>query len=223
MPCAAAQHQRFPKPRVSTAGLVGVWMDSPIVAVGDVANVASYGEETIDRLPPPTAPSVHQVYWCVGDFHAEALVKGTLHVASKRYLFASTFPGCRVLPDDPAALASRDKTRVWFLREEGEFLRPTFDWGTFPFLGLLAEWDTGAPLPPRERLGALLLTPLAVCDTTEAYAEDVWLVADIACELLGKAECVQRIRMLALEIPVLREPACHFLKGQLEVDCGTQR
>jgi hypothetical protein len=133
------------------------------------------------------------------------------------------FRGAGVLPDDPAALASRDKTRAWFLREEGGFLRPTFDWGTFPFLGLLAEWDAVTPLPPKQRLGTLLLTPLAVCDTTEAYAEDIWLVADIACELLGKVECAQRIRELALQSPVLREPACGFLKGQLEVDCGTQR
>jgi hypothetical protein len=159
----------------------------------------------------------------VGDFQAVAVVKGTLHGSTRKYLWASTFPGCRILPDDPVHLANRDKTRAWFLREEGEFLRPTFDWNAFPFLGLLIDWDTGSPLPPRQRLGMFLLTPLANCDTITDYADYIWDVGDIACELLGKAKCAQRIRELSLESPVLREPACHFLKGQLDEDCDTQR
>jgi hypothetical protein len=34
---------------------------------------------TVSRLlilPPPTSPDVHKLYWCVGDFHVIAAVKG---------------------------------------------------------------------------------------------------------------------------------------------------
>jgi hypothetical protein len=186
-------------------------------------NITSYGEQTMARLPPPTIPGVHQLYWCVGDFQVVAVVKGKLHGASKRYLWGSPFPECRILPDDPAHIANMAKTRAWFLREEGEFLRPTFDWGTSLFLGLLVDWDAGPPSQPRQRLGTLLLTPLANRDTIKDYADYIWDVGDIACELLGKAKCAQRIRELALESPVLREPACHFLKGQLDEDCDAPR
>jgi hypothetical protein len=205
------------------AGLVGVWMSSPIVAVGDVTNITRYGKQTVDRLPPPTMPGVHELYWCIGDFHLAAVVKGKLWGASRRYLWASTFPECRILPDDPAAIANKYKTLAWFLREEGGFLRPTFDWGAYPFLGLFIPWNAGPPVPPRQRLGTLLLTPTATCGTAKDYAECIWQVGDIACELLGKTECTKRIRDLSLQSPLLREPACNFLKGQLAEDCDAPR
>jgi len=75
-------------------------------------------------------------------------------------------------------------------------------------------------LRARRRLGALLLTPAANSDSLDDYSRYLWDVGDIACELLGKAECIRRIRGLeGLGNPKLRESACGFLKGQLEVDC----
>jgi hypothetical protein len=127
------------------------------------------------------------------------------------------------MSENPAHIANRDKTRAWFLREEGGSLRPTFDWNAFPFLGLLVDWNAGPPLPPRQRLGTLLLTPLANCDMIKDYADYSWDVGDIASELLSKAECVRRIRELSLMSPLLREPACDFLKAQLDEDCDPQR
>jgi hypothetical protein len=216
--------QQFPKPRVSTTLLEGDWIASPIVAVGEVTNVASYGEQTIDQLPPPTMRDIHRLFWCVGDFQTVAVVKGTLRAPTKRYLWASTIPGCRLWDADPRLVYRRFKTRAWFLREEGEFLRPSFDYGTYHFVGLFTSWEDGPRLPAQQRLGALLLTPSANSDTLENYAHYLWDVGDIACELIGKQECTRRIRDLAgLGNPKLREAACGFLKGQLkEENCDSR-
>jgi hypothetical protein len=219
--CAAGE--RFPEPRVSKTLLDGDWMASPIVAVGEITKISSYGKQTIERLPPPTMPDVHDLYWCQGDFQVAAVVKGAFRSPTRKYLWASTVPGCKLWDDDPALVYHRQQTRAWFLREEGEFLRPPFDYGTYRYIGLFDKWEGGPDVPAAERLGTLLLRPAANSDTLDDYAHYLWYVGDIACELLGKAECARRIRELTiLGSSKLRESACHFLKGQLALgdECG---
>jgi len=221
--CCGQAEQEFPHVRVSTTRLEGVWLKSPIVAVGDVSNITSYGHQIVDSLPAPTMPDLHDLYWCRGYFNAVAVVKGELKERRRPYLWASTIPGCTLVDNDPKLVYHRLKTKFWFLREEGEFLRPTFDYGTYSFGGVFTPWSEGPPLPARRRLGALLLTPTANSDSLEDYARYLIDVGDIACELLGKPECIRRIRSLErLGNSALRESACGFLKGQLGVDCQSK-
>jgi hypothetical protein len=198
----------------------GVWNVSPIAAVGEVVNIHPYGEQDVENLPWPMATGVHKLYWCEGDFRVIAIVKGDLNLSTKRYLWASALPGCKLWDNSRRLIFRRFKTRVWFLREEGDFLRPPFDGGAALFIGFFAKWDESPRLSARQQLGTLLLTPTANNDTLKNYARYLWDVGDIACELLGKAECVRQIRALAgLGDPVLRENACQFLKGQMDEDC----
>jgi len=222
-PTRLCAQEKYPEWRGSKENLYGEWIAAPIVAIGEVRNVHSYGEQNVDRLPWPMSPKVHRLYWCQGDFRVTALVKGELHAPAKKYLWASAFPGCKLWPDDPRLVYGRFQTRAWFLREEGGFLRPTFDAGTHGFIGLFTRWEDGPPLAAREKLGTLLLTPSANSDKLDDYADYLWDVGDIACELLGKAECTQRIRALsALGNSHLREQACGFLKGQLGQGCTSR-
>jgi hypothetical protein len=220
----AKAQQEFPQIRVSNTQLEGVWRASPIVAVGEVDNITSYGKQSVDRIPALTSPKVHYLYWCQGDFKVTAVVKGELPgPPSEKYLWASTFPGCKLLPDNPRSFDRRSKTRAWFLREDRGFLRPTFDYGTHRFYGFLTKWEDGPPLPGPQRVGALLLKPAANSDRLEDYAYLLVDMGDIACELLGKGECIRRIKDLArLGSPMLREYACGFLKGQLREDCDSR-
>jgi hypothetical protein len=220
----AKAEQKFPQVRASNTQLEGVWRESPIVAVGEVENIKSYGKQTVDRLPAITSPDVHDLYWCQGDFRVIAVVKGELHgPPSEKYLWASAFPGCKLLPDNPSFFDRRAKTRAWFLREDSGFLRPTFDYGTHRFEGFLTKWEDGPPLAAPQRVGALLLTPAANSDQLEDYAYLLVNMGDIACELLGREECSRRIRDLArLGNPMLREYACGFLKGQFGEDCNSR-
>lgn len=212
--------KKFPEWRGSNLEIPAEWNASPIVAVGELTNITEYGQQSVDRLPWPMSPDVHRLFWCEGDFHAVAVVKGEMHSLNEKYLWGSGMRGCKLSYGSRSGL-EKLQTRVWFLREEGAFLRPTFDGGTHGFLGLYTRWDAGPKLPPRERLGVLLLTPKSNADSLRDYAHYLWSVGDIACQLLGKSECVERIRSLAtLGDPNLKTAACGYLKGQQEESCS---
>jgi hypothetical protein len=222
-PVPAAAQKQFPEWRGSTVLLPGEWIASPIVAVGEVVDIAAYGEQNLNHLPRPMSPSVHRLYWCQGDFKLTAVIKGGPHLPPKKYLWASAFPGCKLWPDNPRLVFSRFQTRAWFLREEGDFLRPTYDGGASLFIGLFTKWDDDQRVPAQQQLGLLLLKPAANSETLDDFAAYLWDVGDIACDLLGKTECVEQIRSLAgLGNLALYEAACRFLKGQLGVDCASR-
>ena len=222
-PPPATAQERFPEWRGSRVLLPGEWAASPIVAVGEVVNVAPYGQQNVKHLPWPMSARVHRLYWCEGDFKLTAVIKGDLHLPPKKYLWASAFPGCKLWPDNPRLMFRRFQTRAWFLREEGNYLRPTYDGGAELFEGLFEKWDDESPVPPGRQLGSLLLKPAANNDTLDDFARYLWDVGDIACELLGKTECVEQIRALAgIGNPALQRAACRFLKGQLGEDCASR-
>lgn len=214
-PTLTRAQQHFPERREGRVLPPAVWTASPIAAVGDVVNVARYGVQRIDQPPPMRS---YELDWCEGDFRPVAVIKGELPSPPQKYLWASN--GCELWPDNPGLVYSRFKTRVWLLREEGGFLRPTYDSGAVRFLGLFDAWDSGKQIPARQQLGRLLLKPGANSDSLEDFAKYLWDVGDIACDLLGKAECVERIRAIAaLGNAALHESACGFLKGQFGADC----
>ncbi len=168
------------------------------------------------------SPGVHKLYWCQGDFAVTAIVKGELSPGTRTYLWASANPGCKLWYGDPRVF-SRFKTKAWLLREEGHFLRPLFDGGTYVLIGFFTKWDRSSSLSPQRQIGTLFLTPAAKGDTLAEYAPNLWVVADIACDLLGKAECVRQIKALAqLGDPVLHEHACKYLKSEMDEDCRSK-
>jgi len=220
-----AGRPQFPAWRGGSVSLDIEWERASIVAVGDVDNVTDYGEQPVNGLPWPGSVGVDKLYWCEGDFQVAATLKGSLTSRAKKYLWPSPRPGCELYEHDPDLIASRYETRVWFLREEGGFLRPLYDGGgAHYFVGFCAAWDDGAPLLPRQRVGVFLLTPFANCaataDETDKYARYLENIGDLACILLGKEECVQRIRSLThLGNASLRTAACDYLKGQQYTSC----
>jgi len=216
--CIGAPQKRFPEWRGSNLLLYGLWETTPIIAVGNVKNVTKFGEQTVDHLPYPVRQDLHKLYWCQGDFESIAIIKGALD-GKKKYVWASVNPGCTLFYGDQRDDSKR-VTLIWFLREEGQFLRPAFDGGTFYFYGLLTKWNDAPALAPRQRLGVLLLTPQANSNSLADFADNIWGLADVACSLLAKAECVQRIRALTgLGDPTLRIAACEYLKAQQNETC----
>ena len=225
VPITSCGHQKFPEWRGVTpyqfpqAG----WEASSIVAVGQMRNVRAYGEQTADRFPSPMSPLVHRLYWCVAELDMAAVIKGERSSPANRYVWAQVSPGCNLWlwPDNPRAVDRRFQTRVWFLREDGEFLRPPVDSGMYQYLGLFTKWkDVSSTTEARRELGALLLTPSANSDNLDDYAQYFPVVFDIACEILPKTDCAEQVRHLAyMGNSKLREVACGFLKGELGEDC----
>lgn len=216
-----AAQLHFPDWRGSPVLLPTVWAKSTIAAVGEVISIAPYGEQAVSGLPIRGGEGIRRLYWCHGEFRATAIVKGTLPDPVEKYLWADTRPGCRLWDDDPALVFSRFKTRVWLLREEAGYLRPTFDGGAQKFIGLFPSWDDLPSVPPKQRLGIFLLTPLANSDNSDDYATYLWNVGDVACDLLGNTECVEQFQQLASQPNgSLRTSACNFLSGQLGKQCS---
>ena len=212
------QNHQFPTWIASRLSLHALWERSPIIAVGEVVNPVEYGEQTVQRLPDPVSESLHKLFWCVADFNAVAVVKGELSSQAKRFLWASVNPGCRLFYGNRRSYEKR-VTRIWFLREDGEFLRPESDGSAF-FYGLFAKWDKASGVQPKKTVAELLLTPSANAETLEEYSNAIWELGDFACSLLGEAECVSRLMELShLGNPSLREAACRYLRVQQRQSC----
>lgn len=225
IPIISCGHQKFPEWRgVTTYHFpYAAWQASSIVAVGEMRNVSVYGEQTADRFPAPMSPLVHRLYWCVADFEVAAVIKGERPPTAKRYLWAQVSPGCNLWlwPDNPRAIDRRFQTRAWFLREDGEFLRPPVDSGMYQYIGLFTKWKgISSTIEARRELGNQLLTPSANGDNIDDYARYLGNVIDIACELLPKTDCAAQVRHLAdTGNRSLHEEACGLLKGELGQDC----
>lgn len=220
---ARAGEQAFPAIRVSELPLEAVWRASPIVAIGNITNITTYGHQTVSRLPYPTSPDVHDLYWCRGDFEPVAVIKGELRESKQEYLWASTIPGCQLFNDNPKLIYKRLQTKFWFLRIQGGVLRPTFDYDAPRFGGVFPGWSQGPLVSPRQKLGTLLLTPSANTDSLDDYSRYLWRVGGIACELLGRASCIKQIALLQNQgNAVLAKSACGFLVGELGVDCKSK-
>ncbi len=86
LPLLVRAQPTFPEFRVANKVLGGMWISSPIVAVGELSNVTTYGEQAVVNLPSPMSPDTHRLYWCEGDFNAIAIVKGALPETAKKYL-----------------------------------------------------------------------------------------------------------------------------------------
>jgi hypothetical protein len=196
--------------------LPGLWLASPIVAVGELKDVSPMGVQAPVRLPYPVIQDLHTLYWCEAKLSVTGVVKGALPTGLRRYVWGAVNPGCRT---SYSADRERLRTKIWFLREEGGLIRPTFDGGTMLFYGLDADW-VESNRPAAERLADLLLTPSAH-ETPAEFARGLVDAADLACILVGKAECARRIGALSeLHDPDLSATVCAYLRAQLEEPCG---
>ena len=217
--------QEFPQWRGAAQSMTSfsAWSASPIVIIGRASNVKPYGEEVSARFASPMPSHVHTLYWCVADLHVLATVKGVYKKTASKYVWASLAPGCNVWlwPDNPQAVDRRFQTRAWFVREEGPLLRPTLDTGMPPYIGLFTNWENvNSVSDARRHFGELLFTPSANSDSIGDYAEYLPDVFDIACELLGKADCALRLAALSDTNDIrLQQISCGLLKGEMGRPC----
>lgn len=212
--------KRLPEWKVLPLTLLGVWESAPVVVVGDVRNVAPIGVQKIKNPPWPVASTIDRVYWCEADFITYAVVRGRLPASGKKFVWGSVHPGCELnLPDPPRD--GRPFTHVWFIREEGNYLRPVVDGGGFYCYTFYANWEDGSNVAPETRFARLLLTPSADGAALRNYAARFDTPASTACFILGREPCTQQIKALAaLGDPDLHRAACKFLRSQFQEECA---
>ncbi len=217
--CAAPVKQRFPEWTVRPLPMDGVWEHAEDVLVGDVRNIRLAGTQKVKHPLRPAPNPVDRIYWCEADFIARSSIKGRVPPPGTKFLWGSPRPGCQLSFYEqlrwPASV-----TRVWFCREEQGYLRPVADAGSLMFVSFKADWDSSPEQDPQTRFATLLLTPSAESTNRETFKQTFFASASTACLILGRAQCVNKIRTVAeLHDPALTSTACDFLRTQFREKC----
>jgi hypothetical protein len=214
---------QFPEWTGVPLGLLGNWERASSVVVADLRNVHYLGSPEITKPPWSKLPDRFTVYWCEADFVSHASVRGRLPRSGKKFLWGGARPGCEVnMPAREAPEGAGPRMRVWFVREDGEYIRPVVDGFGPYFVELRANWEVPRGADPQRVFAQLLLSPAAVDEDARHYGQH-WDfdLAMTACHILGKPECIEQINRLAsLGDPLLRRRACEFLTSQFRAGCG---
>jgi hypothetical protein len=212
--------EKFPTFKASPLLLLSVWEKADAAVVGDLRNIRPMGIQRIKRLPWPQTPRVFSVYWCEADFIVYSTVKGKPPAAGKKFVWGSGLSGCKV-PMRNRQADAETVTRVWFIREEERYVRPVVDYPARFFTVIYTAWADAASAAPQIRFAQLILTPNANTGTLREFASDTFPdPAFLACWILGKEECISRMRGLAaLGDSELRHRACEYLESQFRETC----
>jgi hypothetical protein len=204
--------ESFPKWEVAPIGLVGTWERADDVVVGDVSNIQALGSQKIsdsDR-PRPVASTINEIFWCQADFHADSVVKGRIPTPGKKLIWAAIRPGCgfewlRYGYEE----STPPVTRVWFVREEGEYIRPVVDAGGVLFASFHARFTAAGRLEDLRRFAYLFLNP-------EAHG----LSFELPRLILGETEGAEALMALSAYPDIrLHESVCEYLKFNFHQSC----
>lgn len=222
--------QVFPEWTVRPIGLVGTWESAPAMVIAELRNVKPVGVQKLTQPPRwPASASIQHIYWCEGDFVASLAVRGRLPVAGRKFLWGQIREGCDIIQSwdmpDPGPTI-----RVWFIREEGEYIRPVADAGGVFFAAFKAQWRGDPELDPQTRFTQLLLTAGRLGRDLPKHQVDEILAT--ACLILGRhseepeagERCTEQFDALMRLEPHLRPAICEFRRTMLQQPCidGTE-
>jgi len=221
MDCLAAQP--FPEWRASVFLPMGsVWAKAPNVVVGVLRNVRPYGVQDLPNRRPVTDENIKRIYWCTAELDIQLSVKGRVsHLEGiRKYVWGYPEPGCRF--HDSLGDKSGRELSIWFIRREGDILRPISDVGTAYRCLLLAPTPDTAGSLTESALGSLLLSPEAYRDGVEDMKGNFPAISAIACSLFGKDECVRKLTDLGNRESQLQFAVCGALKIIYGMECSFQ-
>ena len=214
---------RLPEWKALPLGLLGSWDRSSSVVVGRLQNVQYVGRQRIASPPWPSLPANVQIYWCRADLVVYSTIKGKTPDARKKLIWGGAKPDCD-LTEYGRGTTNRTGplTLIWFVREESDYLRPVVDALGVYFFAFGVAWDDQWNRDGAHQFGRLLLTPTAVGTDLSDYARRFnFELTSTACFVLGREECVSRIRELAkLGDAQLSREACAFLRSQFRDNCS---
>ena len=211
--CLARGEQRFPEFKAAPLLLVGEWDQAEAVVIGDIQKARPIGAQPSVHLSWPIPEGAYTVYWCESEFHVAATIKGIAPPSSATFVWGAGVPGCSLPSGSGGAPAGKARFRVWFIRTEGDYLRPIADYGARYFLELGTRWTQGPD--PGPRLARLILSS----NVSAPFPEP----ARLACWILGQQECVPLIRArLAEADPDIRREGCEFLVTELNLECSPE-
>jgi hypothetical protein len=219
--CGCAAQQQFPELKVAPyIFAVGNWIRAEDVLVGDVSDIRSLGVQQIEQAPDPLPRDLHEIYWCQADFHADAVIKGKLPAAKKKLVWGVIRPDCTVESRGFGYFGGEPRTRVWFLREEGDYLRPSVDVGGVLFVAFKYKWEKIPALSAPRVFASVLLDPAAL-GLRRTHRERLFEVIDISRSILEPAEFISRMQAVAAHFPDtdLNRSICGYLESEFNQGC----
>lgn len=201
----------YPQFAAGSVQVESAWEVAESVVVGDLSHIRELGIQNVNDLPWPASSGPATLHWCQGELSVVATIRGTAPKSSK-YVWASAIPGCKI-PGWQQPRKERPVTRVWFLRNERDFLRPIVDYVQSYFYEVSVPWVPSAQPSSRVAFARALIT-LNVAAVPEQEVEGAFYTpAAIACSILGDEECIERIRRLSVSTnPKVRRAANVYLE-----------
>jgi hypothetical protein len=157
--CARDSTAELPRPLLVRRGppaVSAMWLVAGVVAGGRLDSVRAVGATRI-KVPDSGANAYYRVFACEATFVGAHLLKGELPGHSARLLF---YRGSSACPEwEEGNREGPGQERIWFLRREGQWLRPLDDsWA--PYFALRPPLvGPGSASALREELASRLLTP----------------------------------------------------------------
>ena len=111
-------------------------------------------------------------------------------------------------------------TRVWFVREDGEYIRPVVDGGGVLFASFHVRFTAAGKPEDSKRFARLFLNPGALGMSPAHYAVVFHTPVEFARVILGDSEWADALKRVAASGDIrLRESACEYLHIYFQQDC----
>jgi hypothetical protein len=198
----------------------GSWTRAESVVVGDISNIKLMAYQQVASLPAPLPASVHEIRWCEADFHAVAMIKGKMPDPLKKYVWATIQQDCRLGGVFGYTGSEPPVTRVWFLREEDEYLRPSVDAGGVYYASFHVDWRN---VPASEAAGTfarLLVDPAALGFASEQQ-DRLFEMIEVSRAILGQEKFVAQLKAVAARHP--GTTLDKSIRGYLDAEFGAKR
>ena len=190
-----------------------LWSESTVVAAGQLTSVRRIGRPIGLVEPANNAPFT--LYPCEGQFLPSAFLKGGIDSTIPKILLFSWFPKCSFGVGKDFDINPVE--RIWFLRQEGEWLRPIID-NDSAFFDLFEPFEASASVAETQaRFARALLSPKIVAQDQAAFFRRLPEFYELSCQISGSDTCFANLRHMQQEAqPPLRAEICRWLASEYD-------
>jgi hypothetical protein len=211
----ANQPGTFPTPRFYVLPIPSQWNLAPIVTIGYLENVSVEGIQNVSGDEFWNPHRISKLYWCGGNFRQRLSVRGD--VRHTRFVWASVRQDCPIRPEAPKRVDD-SYVQLWFMREESNTLRPLSDGARF-YLGVDLTDSVSEP-DTRRRIGEALKKDIERIRDPKVTESELFAVADIICNFVGRADCILWMQGVAKRLPDKESASiCRFLAVEYSAPC----
>lgn len=191
---------------------------APNVVIAKLESTRLYGVQTIEAYKYSPFQGMTQLFWYEGVLKVSANIKGDIPPGSHRVLWACASKPCPYAP--PRWVQDEFPLQIYFLRREGEWLRPNVDLSDIRYIAIKSAWDPNAKRSSVEWLADRFLLREEIVVEGWRSIPILDIATDASCALLGSKSCVARIKDLVKQAdPEVKKYWCEYLEFEHKDSC----